>query len=198
MMSLSRLAVGSLLVVLAAAPALAQTAPAPAAGSPAPAPVAGAPAPAVAPPPVPALPQPEVPPEKLAVARQVVLASGMGRSFEPMVPQLEEQIPMVITRTRPEFGKDVAGVLAQLRPEFDAKTGEMIDIAARIYARRMSDDDLKATAAFFDSAAGKKYVAAQPLMLDELVLAMQAWTQETSTFMMKRVQQEMEKKGDKF
>ncbi len=199
MMSLSRLAAGSLLVVLAAAPALAQTAPAPAAGAPAAAtPAPAVAAPAAAPPPVPSLPQPEVAPEKLAVARQVVLASGMGRSFEPMVPQLEEQIPMVVNRTRPEFGKDVAAVLAQLRPEFDKKTGEMIDIAAKIYARRMSDDDLKATAAFFDSVAGRKYVAAQPLMLDELVLAMQAWTQETSTYMMKRVQQEMEKKGDKF
>ena len=35
-------------------------------------------------------------------------------------------------------------------------------------------------------------------MLDELVGAMQSWTQEISGYMMKRVQQEMEKKGDKF
>ncbi|RYB07155.1 DUF2059 domain-containing protein [Lichenibacterium ramalinae] len=187
-----RLAAASLLLALAVVPASAQTPPA--AG----APTAPSAAPATPAAPVPSLPQPDVPPEKLAIARQVVLGSGMGRSFEPMVPQLEEQIPAVVTRTRPELTKDLAGVLAQLQPEFQKKTGEMIDIAARIYARRMSDDDLKATAAFFDSPAGKKYVAAQPLMLDELVLAMQAWTQETSTYMMKRVQQEMEKKGDKF
>ncbi len=76
--------------------------------------------------------------------------------------------------------------------------GGPTDIAARIYAEHMSEDDLRAAAAFFDSPAGKNYVAAQPLMLDQLVVAMQAWTQETSTYMMKRVQQEMEKKGDKF
>ncbi len=145
-----RMAVASLVLTLAAVPSLAQTAPAPATGAPAAAPAA----PATLPAPVPALPQPEVPPEKLAMARQVVLASGMGRSFEPMVPQLEEQIPAVITRTRPELSKDVGAVLTQLHPEFSKKTDEMIDIAARIYARRLSDEDLKATVAFFDSPAG--------------------------------------------
>ena len=183
------------LATIAGGHACAQTA-APA-GSPAPAPPGTAAAPAT-PAPLPPLRLRDVPPEKLAVARQVVLSSGMARSFEPMVPQLEEQIPMIVTRTRPELVKDLNGVLAQLRPEFATKTGEMIDIAAKIYARRMSEEELKATATFFDSPAGKRYVEAQPLMLDELVVAMQVWTQQTSAYMMKRVQAEMEKKGDKF
>ncbi len=143
-------------------------------------------------------PQPDIPPGQLAAARDVVISSGMARSFTPMVPQLEEQIPLVVMRTRPEFAKDLTGVLAGLEPEFAKKTDEMIDIAAKIYARGMSEDELKATAAFFNSPAGKKYVDAQPLMLDQLVVSMQAWTQETSSYMMKRVQVEMEKRGDKF
>lgn len=200
MMTKTRFAAAAVLLTLAAAPASAQTPPAaaPAAAAPAaPAAPAGQAAPAL-PPPVPALPQPDVPPEKLAAAREVVTSSGMARSFEPMVPQLEEQIPTVVTRTRPDLSKDLTAVLAQLQPEFNQKSAEMLDIAAKIYARHMSLDDLKATAAFFNSPAGKQYVAAQPLMLDELVVSMQAWTQEVSSFMMKRVQQEMEKKGDKF
>ena len=188
----SRLAMASALLALSAAAAPAQTPPAPGAAPPSPASAPSLPAP------VPALPQPEVPPEKLVVARHLIEASGMARSFKPMVPQLQAQIPIVITRTRPELSKDLTVVLAQLQPEFDAKSGEMLDIAARIYARHMSEDDLKAAAAFFESPAGKSYVNSQPSMLDELVVSMQAWTQEISTFMMKRVQQEMEKKGDKF
>ena len=191
----TRLAAAALLLALAAAPASAQTPPAAAPAPSAPAAPAGQAAPAL---PVPALPQPDVSPEKLAAARQVVVSSGMARSFEPMVPQLEEQIPLVVTRTRPDLSKDLTAVLAQLQPEFGQKSTEMLDVAARIYARTMSVEDLKATAAFFDSPAGKQYVAAQPKMLDELVVSMQAWTQEVSAFMMKRVQQEMEKKGDKF
>ena len=183
-------AAASLFVAMAGAPAHAQQAPA--------APASPNAAPATAPLPSLPQPQPEVPPAQLAAARDVVISSGMARSFQPMVPQLEEQIPLVVARTRPEFAKDLTGVLASLGPEFAKKTDEMIDIAAKIYARSMSEDELKATAAFFSSPAGKKYVDAQPLMLDQLVVAMQSWTQETSTYMMKRVQAEMEKRGDKF
>ena len=136
--------------------------------------------------------------EDVVNAAKSTVAHDWRANARTRLPQLQEQIPAIITRTRPELSKDLTAVLAQLQPEFAKKGGEMIDIAARIYARRLSEEDLKATAAFFDSPAGKNYVAAQPLMLDELVLAMQAWTQETSSFMMKRVQQEMEKKGDKF
>ena len=145
--------------------------------------------------PVPAVGQPEPPASQLAAARDVVESSGMARSFEPMVPQLMQQIVPLLTRTRPELTKDLSTVLDQLRPEFIKDGDEMTDIAAHIYARRMSEDELKQTAAFFNSAVGKKYVAVQPEMLDELVVAMQSWTQKLSTVMMTRVRQEMLKKG---
>ncbi len=191
MTSLFRVATAAaLLVLIAGGPIRAQQAPA--------APAEATPAAPAAPLPSLPQPQPDVPPAQLAAARDVVISSGMARSFEPMVPQLAEQIPLVVTRTRPEYAKDLTGVLAGLQPEFAKKTDEMIDIAAKIYARGMNEDELKTTAAFFNSPAGKKYVDAQPLMLDQLVVAMQAWTQETSSYMMKRVQVEMEKKGDKF
>ena len=194
MTSVSRVATAAVLLALIAGGSVhAQQAPAAPADS-----TTATPAAPVAPLPSLSQPQPDVPPAQLAAARDVVISSGMARSFEPMVPQLEEQIPLVVTRTRPELAKDLTGVLAGLQPEFAKKTDEMIDIAAKIYARGMNEDELKTTAAFFNSPAGKKYVDAQPLMLDQLVVAMQAWTQETSSYMMKRVQAEMEKKGDKF
>ena len=197
-----RAATASLVLLLAAgAPALAQTATPPAATPPAattqappatPAPVPPAPVPNVP------VPVPEIPPEKLAAARAVVISSGMSKSFDPMATQLEEQIPAVITRSRPDLAPDLNAVLTELKPEFDKKGEEMTDIAARIFARDMSEEDLKATAAFFETPAGKAYVKAQPIMLDELVVSMQSWTQDMSTYMMKRVQTEMEKRGKKF
>ena len=191
MTSVSRVAAAAVLLAsIAGGPVRAQQAPA--------APADATPAAPAAPLPSLPQPQPDIPPTQLAAARDVVISSGMARSFEPMVPQLEEQIPLVVTRTRPEYAKDLTGVLAGRAPEFATKTQEMIDIAAKIYARGMSEDELKTTAAFFNSPAGKRYVDAQPIMLDQLVVAMQAWTQETSSYMMKRVQVEMEKKGDKF
>lgn len=150
---------------------------------------------AASPPPVPEVSQPEPPAAQLAAARDVVAASGMARSFTPMVPQLVEQIVPIMTRTRPELVKDLAAVVDQLRPEFIKDGDQMIDIAAHIYARQMSEQELKDAAAFFNSPVGKRYVAVQPQMLDELVVAMQSWTQSMSNTMMVRVRQEMIKKG---
>lgn len=173
------------LLLLAASPAAAQTAPQLTPVQPAP----GSADPAKK------VPFPDPSPSQLAAGRDVVTSSGMSRSFDPMEPELESQIIPLMTRTRPELIGDLKTVLTQLHPEFLKTAEEMTDIAARIYAQRMSEDDLKATAAFFNSPAGKLYVQSQPVMLDELVVQMQGWTQKLSNTMMLRVRQEMVKKG---
>ena len=71
----------------------------------------------------------------------------------------------------------------------------MIDIAAQIYAKQMSEQDFKSADAFFESPAGKKYVETQPAFLTEVMTAMQGWQGKISTDMMTRVREEMKKKG---
>jgi len=131
----------------------------------------------------------------MAAARDVVAGSGISRSFSAMIPQFSAQIAGTVTRTRPELINDMKAVLTQLQPEFDKMSAEMVDTAARIFAAKLSETELKDTATFFKSASGKKYVETQPLVLDELVAAMQGWTQKLSTDMMTLVRVEMKKKG---
>ena len=169
-------------VLLAASAAQAQTAPAPAPVTPA----------------VPDVGQPEPPAAQVEAARKLVIASGMSRSFDPMVPQLMGQIVPLLTRTRPELKNNLQDVVERLKPEFLKKSDEMIDIAAKIYARRMTQPELDQAASFFESDVGKKYVDIQPVMLDEVVVAMQTWTQSLSTYMMRRVHEEMKAKGQDF
>lgn len=134
----------------------------------------------------------------LEVARDVVRASGISRSFSAVIPQYSDQITQTLTRTRPEAAKDLAVVIAALKPEFEKEGEGMVDIAARIYAAKLTEAELKEAAAFFNSAAGKKYVNDQPAILDELVTGMQAWTGKFSTTMLERVRAEMKKKGHQF
>ena len=152
-----------------------------------------APAPAAPATAAPALPEPTA--AAVAAARDLVVLSGMARSFAPLVPDLVRQIVPALTRTHPELTVDMTEVVKQLEPEFIRDGERMTDVAARIYARRMTEDQLKQAAAFFRTPAGARYVEVQPVMLDELVVAMQSWTQELSGTMMKRVREEMAKKG---
>jgi hypothetical protein len=159
-------------LLLVAAPAYAQT------KAPATAPVAGEPTAA-----------------QIALGRDIMVASGVTRSFALAVPQFLDQIGTRLTQTRPDLIKDLNVVLEQIKPEFDKRTETLVDKGARAYAQRLSEDELKQISAFFKSAAGVKFVDQQPAVLNDLFIAMQAWQQQVSVDMMTRVREEMKKKG---
>ncbi|GJE10606.1 MULTISPECIES: DUF2059 domain-containing protein [Methylobacterium] len=130
----------------------------------------------------------------LALAREVMLSSGIARSFDSVLPSFAEQIRKQAV-TRPELAKDLDEVLASLQPEMELQKQRMIGIAARTYATKFSETELKEIATFFRSPAGKHYVEAQPQLLDEMVQEMQDWTQDVSEYVMVRVRAEMGKRG---
>jgi hypothetical protein len=138
---------------------------------------------------------PPISPSHLAIARDLVISSGMSRGFDALIPQFMEQLKQTFAASRPEIAKELADTLTQLRPEFDAKRDEIVDTAARLYAQALSENDLKNIAAFFKSPSGSAYVASQPRVLDGLFGAMQAWSRGLSEFMLTRVRAELKKKN---
>jgi uncharacterized protein len=175
----TRLALAALLAL--SGPALAQTRPA-------------TPAPAAPAAPAPATPAAQPSPSHLAVAREVMLNSGIARSFDSMLPVFGEQIKQAAV-TRPELSKDLDAVLESLQPEMEMQKQELISTAARIYAARLSEAELKDIAAFFRTPSGRRYVETQPQVLDDMVQQMQGWTQRVSQYVMVRVRAEMGKRG---
>ncbi|CAN2534630.1 hypothetical+protein [Methylocapsa aurea] len=153
-----------------------------------------APAAAVAPP-IASVPPLVASPAQLALARAVLVDSGVASSFRLIIPQYLEQIALSVTRTRPDMVPDLNLVLAAVRPEFDKKVDEMIDSAAQLYTQRFSPKELEDVAAFFKSPSGRKYVGMLPVLMSDMFVAMQAWSQKISVDMMSRVREEMRKKG---
>jgi hypothetical protein len=145
-------------------------------------------------PPQPSQPAPPTP-SHLAAARELVIDSGLSRSFGIFVPQIEAQITQTLTTTRPEIADDLAVVIKQIDPEFEAKQNEIIDHAAEAFAERMTEPELKEAVTFFTSAAGKNYVNSEPDILDYLVNGIQYWRRKTADEMLARVKAEMKKKG---
>ncbi|KMO15238.1 hypothetical protein SQ03_17585 [Methylobacterium platani JCM 14648] len=133
-------------------------------------------------------------PTHLALAKEVMLSSGIARSFDSILPAFGEQIKQAAV-TRPELTKDLADVIEKLQPELELQKQRIIDTASRIYANKLTEAELRDIATFFRSPAGKRYVETQPQVLDDMVQAMQTWTQEVSEYMMVRVRAEMGKRG---
>jgi uncharacterized protein len=130
----------------------------------------------------------------MVLAREVMLNSGIARSFDSVIPAFADQIRKQAV-TRPELTKDLDAVLVSLQPEMELQKQRMVDIAARTYAAKFTEAELKDIAGFFRSPSGKRYVEAQPQLLDEMVQQMQGWTEEVSEYVMVRVRAEMGKRG---
>lgn len=126
----------------------------------------------------------------LALARQVVTSSGLSRSFEAVIPQMEEGLLRQLARN-PALVEDATEVVRALRPEMNLQRQVMVNRAARVLAGRLTEEELEGVAAFFDSPAGRRYVEVQPAVLDGLISEMQVWSQELNQYLQIRAQAEM-------
>lgn len=178
---MNRLALALAATLGLSAPALAQAPARPAA------PPAATPAPAA-----PAAAQPSA--SHLALARELVNVTGMARSFDPMIPALQDQLKQAMV-TRPELTKDLNEVLDGMKGEMEQQRQLMLTTAARIYTSALTEAEMKEILAFFKSPAGARYVTTQPTVLDGLVREMQAWSQNVAEYLMIRVRAEMGKRG---
>ena len=144
----------------------------------------------------PALAQQPVEPSAshLAVAREVVVGSGIVRSYDAIIePTLEQLKRMNVTR--PEIREDLDKVVEILKPEMELQKQQMIAATARVYTRFLTEPELKELAAFFRSPVGLKYVNTQPQVLDDIVKEMATWSQNLSEYVIIRARAEMAKRG---
>lgn len=133
---------------------------------------------------------------KFAQARELVQLAGIDRGFQGFVPEMLRELNGNVTRTRPELIADMNKVMTEvIVPEFNKRTGEMTDQAARIVGSSMTDDELKQTVAFLKTPAGKKYVDMQPQVMNGVIQSLEAWNRQLAVEMMDRVRAEMKKKG---
>lgn len=131
----------------------------------------------------------------IALGREVIVASGISRSLDIIVPQFLDQIGTTLTQTRPDLIRDLNDVMVKVKPEFDKQAADLVTAAGKLYAQRLSEPQLKEIVAFFKSPAGVAYVGSQPLVMNDLIPQMQTFTQRLSTDMMTRVRAEMKARG---
>lgn len=137
-------------------------------------------------------------PAALESAHTIIVASGLTRSFDTVVPQSFGELERSVLATRPELKDSLHATLLALLPEFGKTEQELVNNSAMVLAKRMSEQELKDTANFFLSPSGKKYVDVQPAAFGEIIALAQAWRDRLSTDVLTRAREEMKKKGVDF
>ena len=134
-------------------------------------------------------------PAALEAAKELLALKGAAQMFDPIVTGVVEQTKGALLQTNPQLAKDLTDVSKQLGAEFAPRRAEIIDAAAKAYASRFSEKELKDVVAFYKTAAGQKMLAQEPQVLDETFGFIQQWQGRFSEEVMSRFRAEMKKKG---
>lgn len=131
----------------------------------------------------------------LAAAKELIAAKGGNALYEPIVPGVIEKAKSVFLQTNPMLGKDLNEVAAKLRAEYAARTAEILNAAAKLYAARFKEQELKDALAFYKSPLGRKLLAEEPRILDDSMRNAQSWADRFSEEVINRMRVEMKKRG---
>ena len=134
-------------------------------------------------------------PSHLAMATEVLRASGMITMFQNAMPNVIGSLRVNVTRTRPELARDIEDVLKTVETEQAKVAADGVSGAARFLAQRLTEAELKEINTFLTSPVGKKYVETLPAFMDLVVPYLEIWSQEASARLTLMFQQEMAKRG---
>ena len=141
---------------------------------------------------------PPAAPAAIAAADTILGDIGIKQSIALVVPGMLTELETNVTRTRPEIKDSLRETLRAIQPEFDKTAQQTFNSAATILASQMSEKEIVELAAFFESPVGKKYVAMEPVFLQQLSDVVAPWREQLSTEILVRAREEMRKKGVEF
>jgi hypothetical protein len=149
--------------------------------------------------PTPAAPTAAQPsPAAIAAADTILANIGIKQSIALVVPAMMSELEQNVTKTRPEIRDSLRETLKAIKPEFDKTAEQTYNAAATILAQQMSEKEIIDVAAFFDSPAGKKYLAIEPVFRQKFSSVAVPWQDKLSTDILVRARGEMRKKGIEF
>jgi hypothetical protein len=131
----------------------------------------------------------------IAVAKEVVIVKGAGALFDPLVAGVIEKAKGMFLQTNPMLANPLNEVAAKLKAEYAARSADIINDVAKLYAMRFSEKELKEVLAFYKSPLGRKMIEEEPKILDQGMRDARAWADRFSEEVIKKMRAEMRKRG---
>ncbi len=133
--------------------------------------------------------------EARTAAHELMKASGAAAQFDQVIPVLTAQLTQTFVQLAPDRAREIREVMGELVKRFSERKAELIDEVALIYAQRMSVDDMREVAKFYQSGAGRRLVEAQPQILRQSMSVGQAWGQRIGAELDAEMRRELKKRG---
>jgi hypothetical protein len=142
-----------------------------------------------------AAPAPQPTANAVILAKQIIAAKGGTAIYEPVIPNVIERAKGTFLQMNPMIARDLNEVAAKLRTELTPRIVELLDEAARLYATRFTEQELKDALAFYRSPLGKKIIVEEPMVLDQSIRSAETWAAKFGEEVMVKFRAEMKRKG---
>ena len=112
-----------------------------------------------------------------------------------LLPVIMQQLKPAIVLGRPQIEKDYDAIMPALMEGMVARSSELVDLIAVVYARNFTAAELQQVSAFYRSPVGQKFLEKMPTITQESMQAGQKWGQTVAGEMRGRIIEELRKRG---
>jgi hypothetical protein len=134
-------------------------------------------------------------PQAIAAARQLIELKGVDRLYGPILTGIIIKSRDALLQTNPMLSADLNAVAQQLRKNLEPRLDALKQQIATMYAKRLSEKELKDTIAFYKSPLGAKLMKVEPEVIDQSMDYANTWADQLAEEVLNMMRAEMRKKG---
>jgi len=142
----------------------------------------------------PATPKPASP-AAIAAAKEILAMKNASAMYAAAVPNIVQQTKETLMQSNLNYQKDLNEVADNLVKQYSARSGELMNDAARIYASHFTEPELRQLLTFYQSPLGQKVLAEEPKAADESMAMAGSWGDKLSEEVIIKMRDEMKKRG---
>ena len=135
------------------------------------------------------------PADALVAARELIVTMKATDQFKALFPLLMQNLKPAIVQNRPAVERDFDAVVPLMLEAANARIGEMVDAMAQVYANTFSAAEIRDMTAFFKTSTGQKYVEKTTVLVQQSMMAGQAWGRSVATEIQDKIVNELRKRG---
>jgi uncharacterized protein len=131
----------------------------------------------------------------IALAKEIIVIKASAAGFESVGPAVIEKVKGLFMQTNPMLQKDLNEVAAKLRTDYTPRFSEPLNNAAKTYASKFSEQELKDILTFYKSPTGKKVIAEEAQIFEDAMGGLDQWAATLSDEIIAKMRAEMKKRG---
>ena len=109
----------------------------------------------------------------------------------------QKMLHQVLAAFKPAFKDTPEEFWTKVEAKFNLEINSLSDLLVPVYARNLSPEDVKGLIQFYESPLGQRFVAVQPKMTAEAMVAGQTWGRALGVKVMDELQAERAKQAPK-